>query len=446
MEEKEIIKRLNNSFKNCSPNNLDKILLECEEIKRKEIIMKNKEKKSGGWLKNLAFLSGGIACTLIGVFTVNYIGLNKIDSVISLDVNPSIELEVNKEEKVLKALPLNDEAAKILEDMDLKKTDMRVAVNAIIGSMVKNGYISEIANSILVSVENENKIKGEEIQNKVSNEISEILKGLNINGAVLSQTVETKTELEKTAEEYGITVGKAQLIEEIISKNHTLHYEDLAKMTINELNLIKDSKEVKTDKVKTTGTSSTKSYIGQAKAKDIALKHAGTSESKIYDYSIDFDSDGGILVYEIEFNTKNYEYEYDVNAKTGEIVKNEKSQNDDYNEDVLEGKVPSSITNSNTTTSKPSSSTSKPSNSTSSKPSSSTSSSSSLISRSKAKTIALNKAGVSSSQITDYEIELDTENGTKVYEISFNSGRNEYDIEINAKTGKILKYEKEIDD
>ena len=210
-------------------------------------------------------------------------------------------------------------------------------------------------------------------------------------------------------------------------------------MTINELNLIKDSKEVKTDKVKTTGTSSTKSYIGQAKAKDIALKHAGTSESKIYDYSIDFDSDSGILVYEIEFNTKNYEYEYDVNAKTGEIVKNEKSQNDDYNEDVLEGKVPSSITNSNTTTSKPSSSTS-------SKPSSSTSSSSSLISRSKAKTIALNKAGVSSSQITDYEIELDTENGTKVYEISFNSGRNEYDIEINAKTGKILKYEKEIDD
>ena len=252
--------------------------------------------------------------------------MNEQQNTIKINTEKFGELEVNKEEKVLKAQALNDEGTKILEDMDLKKTDLDVAVNAIIGSMVKNGYISEIANSILVSVENDNKTKGEEIQNKVSNEISEILKGLNINGAVLSQTVETKTELEKTAKEYGITVGKAQLIEEIISKNHTLHYEDLAKMTINELNLIKDSKEVKTDKVKTTGTSSTKSYIGEAKAKDIALKHAGASESKIYDYSIDFDSDGGILVYEIEFNTKNYEYEYDVNAKTGEIVKNEKSR------------------------------------------------------------------------------------------------------------------------
>ena len=70
-------------------------------------------------------------------------------SIISLDVNPGVELTVNRQEKVLSAAPTNEDAVDILDGMELKGTPLDVAMNAIVGSLVKNGYVDELANSIL---------------------------------------------------------------------------------------------------------------------------------------------------------------------------------------------------------------------------------------------------------------------------------------------------------
>ena len=68
------------------------------------------------------------------------------------------------------------------------------------------------------------------------------------------------------------------------------------------------------------------------------------------------------------------------------------------------------------------------------------------IGHAKAKSIALNHAGVSENKAYDMEIELDDEDGTLVYEVEFKSGGMEYSYEINAATGAILKHEAELDD
>ena len=48
--------------------------------------------------------------------------------------------------------------------------------------------------------------------------------------------------------------------------------------------------------------------------------------------------------------------------------------------------------------------------------------------------------------MTDFEIEVDTDDGKTVYELDFRVGSTEYDYEIDAASGKILKVEKELDD
>ena len=63
--------------------------------------------------------------------------------------------------------------------------------------------------------------------------------------------------------------------------------------------------------------------IGHAKAKSIALNHAGVSESKAYDMEIELDDEDGTLVYEVEFKSGNMEYSYEINAATGAILKHE---------------------------------------------------------------------------------------------------------------------------
>ena len=74
--------------------------------------------------------------------------------------------------------------------------------------------------------------------------------------------------------------------------------------------------------------SGTAQDIGYAKAKSIALNHAGVSENEAYDMDIELDDEDGILVYEVEFKSGNMEYDYEINAATGAILKHESELDD----------------------------------------------------------------------------------------------------------------------
>ena len=56
--------------------------------------------------------------------------------------------------------------------------------------------------------------------------------------------------------------------------------------------------------------SGTAQDIGYAKAKSIALNHAGVSENEAYDMDIELDDEDGTLVYEVEFKSGGMEYSY----------------------------------------------------------------------------------------------------------------------------------------
>ena len=62
------------------------------------------------------------------------------------------------------------------------------------------------------------------------------------------------------------------------------------------------------------------SYIGEAKAKSIALSHAGLSEDQVTFVRVKLDRDDGRWEYEVEFYKGGTEYDYEINATTGAIL------------------------------------------------------------------------------------------------------------------------------
>ena len=68
--------------------------------------------------------------------------------------------------------------------------------------------------------------------------------------------------------------------------------------------------------------------IGYAKAKSIALNHAGVSDSKAYGMDIELDDEDGTLVYEVEFKSGNMEYDYEINAASGAVLRHEAERED----------------------------------------------------------------------------------------------------------------------
>ena len=77
-----------------------------------------------------------------------------------------------------------------------------------------------------------------------------------------------------------------------------------------------------------SGTVSTSDFIGEAAAKSAALSNAGVSESEVTRIKCELDRDHGSYKYEIEFSVGRMEYDYEVDAYTGAILKAEHDYDD----------------------------------------------------------------------------------------------------------------------
>ena len=340
MRKNEIEKKLKTAISNATPEVLENILNECNNKKgfeeSMEIVKKEEKPKKEFNIKNIFSnkLAGVVVMAmicLVGIFGyVQYDSNYKIDSIVDFDVNPSVEFEVNKKEKVIGVNALNEDGKKIIGDMDLINTDIEVATNAIAGSMLRNGYLTEEANSILVSVKNADEEKGNALQEKISTQIDQLLKEYSINGAILTQMYNDDDETKSIAEQYNLSQGKASLINQLLkaelkdAKGNALTAEALSGLTINDLNLLLTSKQTQLSSVHTMGSASESSYIGREKAKEIALNHAKVTESAVSRIEVEFDYDDGKLVYEVDFRNGNIEYDCEIGPGTPQVLQSER--------------------------------------------------------------------------------------------------------------------------
>ena len=69
-----------------------------------------------------------------------------------------------------------------------------------------------------------------------------------------------------------------------------------------------------------------------------------------------------------------------------------------------------------------------------------------FIGEQRAKEIALEKAGISHDDVVFERVELDKDNGIWEYDIEFRKEKTEYDAEINAENGNIIKWEVDTQD
>lgn len=169
---------------------------------------------------------------LMGGGAYSYHVQNRIvESVIGIDVNPSIEISINKKQKVLSVQALNADGQEILADMDLTGTDLNVAVNAVVGSMVTHGYLDDLDNAILVTVSNDSVRKAKELRATVVYDIEQTLEENQVQAVVYDQQVIEDEEMTKLAQEYGISYGKAYFLKELIDQNPGLTMDDMASLS-----------------------------------------------------------------------------------------------------------------------------------------------------------------------------------------------------------------------
>ena len=461
MTNDQMERRLSAALDKTAPDDVDGVLSRCTERKGTVVPMKKKNNRMKKWMQTVAAC---LAVLLLGGGGLLVQQAHAVTSVVSLDVNPSIELRVNSREKVVSCQALNQEAQAVLEDMDggrdLKGVKADVAVNAIVGSLVRCGYLDSLSSAILISVEDKDQARAQRLQQELTSVAGGALG--DSQAAVLSQTVQQDKELEKQAKANNISTGKAALIRQAMALNGSLTFEGLAKLSVEELrDLIeagapgmpigmtaaleaaaryaglttaditdadvdpnpahyevefqvpgKGELEYKVEaytgqvlsgpaNVQPSTPVNPSGDIGMEAAKSAALKHAGLSTAVFTKAERDYDD--GRLEYELEFHTDSAAYEVTVDAATGRVL--------DYEKENLRGGTGSTD-----------------------------------IGAQAAKAATLKHAGLSESQVWELQAEWDNENGRAVYEVEFKSGGMEYEYVIDAATGAVLDHEVERDD
>ena len=405
MTNEKMEQRLAAAIEKTAPNDVDGVLSRCEERKGTVIPMTTKKTANRKWT---SLIAACLAVMLLGGGGVFYQRANAVASVVSLDVNPSIELKVNRSEKVLACTPLNEDAKAILADMsngaDLKGAKLDVAVNAIVGSLVRNGYLDSISSAIMISVEDKDTARAEKLQRELTSTVDGVLQTSEAKAAVLTQTLTQDAGREQQARENNISTGKAALVNHVLALNSALKFDELAKLSVEEL---KDLAEAGAPAMP----------IGKAAAAYAAEEYAGTTALDSVTAEVDSELDESPAHYEVEIKSQSgEEFEYKLDAYTGAILESKREVEGGAETPAVQPsrpEPPAAVQD---------------------------------IGYAKAKSIALNHAGVSENKAYDMDIELDDEDGILVYEVEFKSGNMEYDYEINAATGAILKHESELDD
>ena len=338
------------------------------------------------WLSTLATCL--ILALCIGI-SIPLVGCNNTEAeagTVTMEINPGVEYVIARNGSVKAVRFLNDDAEKLLEEIELKGQSLKSALSITVAAY-KTAGLMESNDTVLISFDK--KLSGDE---KLKESVSEVVReALEKTKSVHTVVYVVPTGDEKTvaiAKKYGVSQGKAQLIADA-KKNSDIPEEEIANLPLDEL--VGLQKDVNSTVIDTE-------YIGIHKAKAIALKDSGCAarveftEARLINKGVKYP------YYRLVFNDKRTQWTYLVNAVTGDIL--EKS------EVAL------------------------------------------FISLEEAKDIALKDAGIKGKpevKVVFTKEELSRNSGRPCWVLEFYTAEYQYSYKIDAKTGEIFFFDYHID-
>ena len=338
------------------------------------------------WFSTLATCL--IMALCIGI-SIPLVGCNNTEAeagTVTMEINPGVEYVIVRNGNVKAVRFLNDDAEKLLEEIELKGQSLKSALSITVAAYKAAGLM-ESNDTVLISFDK--KLSGDEkLKESVSEVVREALEKTKSVHTVVYAAATDNDETSAIAKKYGVSQGKAQLIADA-KKNSSMSEEEIANLPLDELvGLQKDVNSTVIDS----------EYIGIHKAKAIALNDSGCAarveftEARLINKGVKYP------YYRLVFNDKRTQWTYLVNAVTGDIL--------EKNEVAL------------------------------------------FITLEEAKDIALKDAGIKDKnevKVVFTKEELSRNSGRPCWILEFYTAEFQYSYKIDAKTGEIIFFDYHID-
>ncbi|MDQ2088057.1 anti-sigma factor domain-containing protein [Herbivorax sp. ANBcel31] len=205
------------------------------EVVEYEVFEEIKNKKVAGIASTVAAIS---AIIVVAFLLYNNISIEKKTyAFIDIDINPSIELRIDQDNRVLKSYYFNESAKELLKEMELDGLSVNEAVGLIVEKSEREGLI-QLNQEDVVYV---SAALNEDADIKYDKELlNVILKNIEINlNNLYNRKIQVKTksvacELRKNARENNISMGKYSLFYEAVEEGLEITIEEVRQTPIRE--------------------------------------------------------------------------------------------------------------------------------------------------------------------------------------------------------------------
>lgn len=214
-------KKLKNGFDALTPDLFDKI---CEQeapvVTSQEALFgefeDSNQKAHSHWVFTAAF--GSVCAAAVCVIVIFYFivgGSSIMENQIIIDVNPSIQIFLDEDNKVTSVEASNEDAQKIVSRIE--KTDsIRILLPSVIQELQSENYLTKDSSEMLITY-----VYSEEKQiprKQITEVISQYARENKLALTVIQQHVKPDPDLIREAEEAGVSLGKYYLIDNMDEK------------------------------------------------------------------------------------------------------------------------------------------------------------------------------------------------------------------------------------
>jgi hypothetical protein len=214
-----------------------------ESIKPDEKLIQDTEKllRSNISKKKLSlhkFIAAAACMTImIGTLSISLYVYNQPVSYISFDVNPSLELEINRFDRVVDVNYFNDDAKNLVSEKKLHFLKPGEAINLIMKEVDKKGYLPSSQRSIIAIAANSNKAdKSAELLDECIKHVDNCAKPINVISYTASESIKEE------ADSFSLSFGKLKLIKVIQQLDKSAAVEDFKDASLssimNEINYL----------------------------------------------------------------------------------------------------------------------------------------------------------------------------------------------------------------
>ena len=405
MKPEEIKTRLRDEMADLAPDRLEDLLAACDaqpqDTAPQPVPVPVPAPRRPVW-KPLA-AAAVFVLLLGGIF--GYRALDKNVCTVTVDINPSVTLTVNRLGRVKAVNTGNTDAAALLADTDLQGERTQDALGTLTDALVDADYLTDADNTLLVTVEDASAARAQKLGKAVYDAAQASAQQRQFSAAVLCQQAADTDQVRTDADTWQVSPGKAALAETIALQTQLDTAQALSALPVQDLLVLAETYDVTFDTAQLYGTVSRDGYRSED---DVRAIVGGDAAIDPADCTQELTQYGGQLAYRVRFAAADGEYCYTIAARTGEIL------------DVQRPEKPAQTPETPATPDTPDSPTD------------------SEISISEALRRVLQELGVSLPEIRDVDVRRVQVSGRDAYHITFTANGKPYSFYVDTHDGDIF--------